>query len=225
MNNTNTVYTDILIIGGGPSGLATSIRLADILKQKGLERRILLIEKGNSIGSHILSGAVICPQVFKQLLPDVELNDIPFDAKVSKDALFLISKTGKIKLPFDPPYMGNKGNYTASLDEICRFLANKAAEKGVEIYTGFAMSELLYDENGKVTGAKTIDTGIDHHGEILENFQPGSLVEAKLTILAEGTRGSLTKKLIQQFNLQKDKNPQIYSLGCKEVWSVPEGKI
>jgi electron-transferring-flavoprotein dehydrogenase len=121
--------------------------------------------------------------------------------------------------------MGNKGNYTASLGEICRYLANIATEKGVEIYTGFAMSELLYGENGKVCGAKVIDTGVDHHGEKLENFQPGSIVEAKLTILAEGTRGSLTKKLINKFDLQKGKNPQIYSLGCKEVWSVPEGTI
>ena len=225
MNSTNIVYTDILIIGGGPSGLATAIRLADLLKQKGLERRILLIEKGNSIGSHIVSGAIVCPKVFKDLLPEVDINEIPFNAKVGKDALFLLSKTGKMKLPFDPPYMGNHGNYTASLAEICRYLATKATEKGVEIYTGFSMSELLYDGNGKVIGAKTIDSGVDHHGEPQENFQPGSLVEAKLTILAEGSRGSLTKKLIEKFELQKGKNPQIYSLGCKELWSVPEGTI
>ena len=225
MNNTKTVSTDILIVGGGPSGLATAIRLADLLKQKGMERRILLIEKGNSIGSHLISGAIICPRVFKELLPDVDFNEIPLNAKVGKDALYLISKKRKIKSPLSPPYMGNKGNYTASLGEVCRFLAAKAAEKGVEIYTGFAMSELLYDENGKVIGAKTIDTGVDHHGEPLENFQPGSLVEAKLTILAEGTRGSLTKKWMEKFDLMKGKNPQIYSLGCKELWSIPEGRI
>jgi len=224
-NNNNTVSADILIIGGGPSGLATAIHLADLLKEKGLERRILLIDKGNSIGSHILSGAIVCSEVFRKLLPDVDFNEIPFNAKVSKDALLLLSKTGKMKSPFEPPYMGNKGNYTASLGEICRYLANKATEKGVEIYTGFAVSELLYDANGKVCGAKTMDTGIDHHGEKLENFQEGSLIEAKLTILAEGTRGSLTKKLIRKFDLQKGKNPQIYSLGCKELWSVPEGTI
>ena len=225
MNNTNTVSTDILIIGGGPSGLATAIRLADLLKQKGLERKILLIDKGSSIGSHILSGAVICPDVFKELLPDVDFNEIPFNAKMNKDALFLLGKKRKLKSPFHPPYMGNKGNYTASLGEICRYLATKATEKGVEIYSGFAVSELLYDENGKLAGAKTIDTGVDHNGEKLENFQEGSSIEAKLTIFAEGTRGSLTKKLIRKFDLQKGKNPQIYSLGCKELWSVPEGTI
>ncbi|MDR2232199.1 MAG: electron transfer flavoprotein-ubiquinone oxidoreductase [Tannerella sp.] len=225
MNNMNTVSTDILIIGGGPSGLATAIRLADLLKQKGLEKRILLIEKGNSIGSHILSGALICPDVFKELLPDADFNEIPFNAKVSKDTVLMLSKKGKFKMPLHPPYMGNKGNYTASLAEICRYLAGKAVEKGVEIYTGFAMSELLHDLNGNVIGAKTIDTGVDHHGEPMENFQPGSIVEAKLVILAEGSRGSLTKKVINDNHLQDGENPQIYSLGCKELWSVREGAI
>jgi electron-transferring-flavoprotein dehydrogenase len=225
MSNSNTVSTDILIVGGGPSGLATAIRLADLLKQKGLEKRILLIEKGNAIGSHILSGAVLRADIFKELLPDVDFKDIPLNAKVCKDAVYLLSKKGKIKIPFDPPYMGNHGNYTASLVDICRFLSNVATEKGVEIYTGFAVSELLYDEKGKVSGAKMIDTGVDHHGEKMENFQPGSIVEAKLTILAEGPRGSLAKKLIHKFDLMKGKNPQIYSLGCKEIWSVPEGTI
>ena len=121
--------------------------------------------------------------------------------------------------------MSNKGNYVASLGQVCRYLAKKAEEKGVEIYTGFAVSEILYDNEGKVRGAKTIDTGVDHHGKPLENYQEGTQIEAKLTIFAEGVRGSLAKQLIEKFDLQKDKNPQIFSLGCKELWSVPEGKI
>jgi electron-transferring-flavoprotein dehydrogenase len=120
--------------------------------------------------------------------------------------------------------MNNIGNYTASLGQICRYLATKAEEKGVEIYPGFAVDEILY-KDGKVIGAKTKDTGIDHHGNKLENFQPGTRVEARITIFAEGTRGSLTKMLIKKFNLDKDRNEQIYSLGCKEIWSVPEGNI
>ena len=224
MNNSNTVTTDVLIIGGGPSGLATAIRLADLLKKSGQERKILLVEKGSSIGSHIISGALIKANILKELLPDVDFNEIPLNAKVSSDATVLLSKKGSLKLPVHAPYMGNKGNYTASLGHLCAFLAQKAEEKGVEIYPGFAVNEILY-KDGKVIGAKTIDTGIDHHGNKLENFQEGSSIEAKLTIFAEGVRGSLAKQLIKKFDLQKGKNEQIYSLGCKEVWSVPEGNI
>ncbi len=224
MSNNDTITTDVLIIGGGPSGLATAIHLADILKQSGEERRILLIEKGRAIGSHILSGAVIKPDVFKELLPDVEFSEIPFNAKVTRDNTIWLTEKSAITFPFHVPYMSNKGNYVASLGQICRYLAEKAQTKGVEIYTGFAVDEILYDD-GKVKGAKTKDTGLDHHGNQLENFQPGTSVEAKITIFAEGTRGSLTKMLIKKFNLNKDRNEQVYSLGCKELWSVLPGKI
>lgn len=224
MNNIDTVSTDVLIIGGGPSGLATAIHLADTLKQNGQNHRILLIEKGSSIGSHILSGAVIKPEVFKELLPEVEFSEIPFNAKVVKDSTIWLSENSHITFPFHIPYMNNMGNYTASLGQICKYLAEKAEAKGVEIYTGFAVDEILY-KDGKVIGAKTKDAGLDHHGHQLENFQAGSRIEAKITIFAEGTRGSLTKMLIKKFNLDKDKNVQIYSLGCKELWSVPPGNI
>ena len=224
MINSDTVYTDLLIIGGGPSGLATAIHIADLLKQSSLSKRIMLIDKGASIGSHILSGAVIKPDIFKELLPDTDINEIPFNSKVHYDSMMILTEKGSLKVPFHPPYMSNKGNYTASLGQICRYLATIAEKKGVEIYPGFAVSEILYD-NDKVIGVKTIDTGVDHNGVPQENFQPGTSIEAKLTILAEGTRGSLTKKLIKKYNLDKDSNPQVYSLGCKELWSVPEGNI
>jgi electron-transferring-flavoprotein dehydrogenase len=224
MSYIDTISTDVLIIGGGPSGLAASIHLADLLKQRDLSKRILLIDKGRAIGSHILSGAIIKPSVFKELLPEADISDIPFNAKVKKDKTILLGENRAIALPFHLPYMSNRGNYTASLGEICRYLAQKAGEKGVEIYTGFAVDEILY-KDGKVTGAKTKDTGLDHHGNQLENFQAGTRIEAKLTIFAEGTRGSLTKMLIKEFNLDKDKNEQVYSLGCKELWSVPPGNI
>lgn len=224
MSKTDTVVTDVLIIGGGPSGLATAIHLADILKKRGRTERILLIEKGRAIGSHILSGAVIKPSVFTELLPDVDLSEIPFNSKVTKDKTILLSEKGSISLPFHIPYMSNRGNYVASLGQICRFLAHKAEEKGVEIYTGFAVDEILYND-GKVIGAKTKDTGLDHHGQQLDNFQPGTRIEAGVTIFAEGTRGSLAKMLIKKFDLDRDRNEQVYSLGCKELWSVPSGNI
>ena len=224
MSSIDTVKTDVLIIGGGPSGLSTAIHLADIFKQSGQNHRILLIEKGSAIGNHILSGAVIKPEVFKELLPDIDFSEIPFNAKVTKDSTVILSEKGSTTLPFHVPYMNNMGNYTASLGQICRFLPTKAEEKGVEIYTSFAIDEILY-KDGKVIGAKTKDTGIDHHGKQLENFQAGSAIEAKITIFAEGTRGSLAKMLTTKFELDKGKNKQIYSLGCKEIWSVPEGNI
>lgn len=224
MDNADTVFTDVLIIGGGPSGLAASIHLADLLKEKGLNQRILLIEKGSSVGSHILSGAVIKTNVFNELLPGDDFGEIPFNAKVTKDTTVLLSEGGSFRLPFHMPYMNNKGNYTASMSQVCRYLAKKAEEKGVEIYPGFSISEILY-RDGKVIGAKTIDTGVDHDGNRLDNFQPGTRIEAKLTIFAEGTRGSLTKQLIQKYSLDKGKNFQVYSLGVKELWNVPEGNI
>jgi len=224
MSKIDTITTDVLIIGGGPSGLAASIHLAELFKQKGQNYRILLIEKGSSIGSHILSGSLIKPDVFKELLPEVELSEIPFNAKVTKDSTVFLTENSYMTMPIHIPYMNNLGNFTASLGQICKYLAVKAAEKGVEIYTGFAVDEILY-KDGKVFGAKTKDTGLDHQGNRLENFQSGTRIEAKITIFAEGTRGSLTKMLLKKFNLNKDSNEQVYSLGCKELWSVPKGNI
>ncbi len=225
MDNRDIISTDVLIVGGGPSGLAAAIELANSFKQKGEEKRIMLIEKGNSIGSHILSGAVIRPKVFESLLTKEEYDGVPFDSKVSTDVTVKLSDSGEMELPFHPPYMNNEGNYIASLAHVCKYLADIAEAKGVEIYTGFAVDDMFYDENGKVIGVKTKDTGVDHHGVKQKNYQEGTVVKADITILAEGTRGSLTKKVIDKFNLDSGKNPQIYSLGVKEIWKVPEGNI
>ena len=224
MDSADVVSTDVLIVGGGPSGLATAIHLASSLKKRGLDKRIMLIEKGNSIGSHNLSGAVIDPKIFKTFLPDVDINDIPLDSEVTVDKTFFLTEAGENALPFHPPYMNNIGNYSASISKLCQYLAEIAQSKGVEIYTGFSVEDVLY-KDGKVAGVKTKDTGVDHHNNKMKNYQSGTVVEAAITILAEGTRGSVTKKVIDALNLDSGCNEQIYSLGVKELWSVPEGNI
>ncbi len=224
MNNSDIISTDVLIVGAGPAGLATAIELANLFKQKGETKKVMLIEKGNSVGSHILSGAVIRPAVFKDLLTPAEFDKIPFDSKVSTDVTTKLSEDGEMELPFHPPYMSNNGNYTASLGQVCKYLASVAEEKGVEIYTGFSVDSMVY-ENGKVVGVKTKDTGVSPTGQREKNYQEGTVVKANITILAEGTRGSLAKKLIDRYDLDEGKKEQIYSLGVKELWSVPEGNI
>ncbi len=225
MKSHDLISTDLLIVGGGPAGLATAIELANQFNEKGQKQRILLIEKGSSIGAHILSGAVIMPEVFKELLTPEEFEALPFDSAVSTDVTVKLNEAGELELPFHPPYMNNAGNQIASLGEVCRYLAKVAQDKGVEIYTGFAVEDMLYNEDGKVIGVKTKDTGLTKEGQPAKNYQAGTWVEAKVTILAEGTRGSLAKKVIQRFNLDSGKTPQIYSLGVKELWEVPEGNI
>ena len=146
----------------------------------------MVIEKGSEIGSHILSGAVIRPKVFKDLLSAEEFAEIPFDSKVEgEDVVMKLSSEGAVKLPFHPPYMSNEGNYIASLGQVCKYLATVAESKGVEIYTGFAVDEIVY-EDGKIAGVKTKDTGIDHHGVKQKNYQEGTVVKADITVLAEG---------------------------------------
>lgn len=227
MARRNVVHTDVLIIGGGPAGLSTAIHLSDLIQADQTESgrlplNIMVLDKGSAIGSHILSGAVINPRGLRKLLPDVAESEIPFESPVTKEAVCFFTKTQCFELPFAPPFMGNRGNYVASLGKITRWLGTIAEKKGVAIYPGFCGYELLY-EGPKVVGVRTGDSGIDKHGHRQPNYQPGTEVMAKITVLAEGARGHLTKALIRKAGLDEDRNPQVYSLGVKEVWEVPEG--
>ncbi len=222
MLKSEVVEADILIVGGGVAGLATAIHLADLTANSDKKPSILVLEKGSSIGSHTLSGAVIDPSALKELLPGVDPKDFPFESPVKKEGVYFLTPKLALKAPFTPPFMGNHGNFVASLGKVTRWLAEIAEKKGVQVYPGFAVSEMFY-ENGRVVGAKTISTGVDKHGQPMDNFQAGDEIRAKITILAEGPRGSLTKQLCRKLELDKGANPQVYSTGVKELWDLPEG--
>ncbi|MFA7254594.1 MAG: electron transfer flavoprotein-ubiquinone oxidoreductase [Candidatus Omnitrophota bacterium] len=222
MPKSEIIETDILIVGGGVAGLATAIHLADLAAGSDKKPGILVLEKGSSIGSHTLSGAVIDSSTLKELLPGVDPKDFPFESPVKKEGVYFFTPKLALKAPFTPPFMGNHGNYVVSLGKMTRWLAEIAEKKGVQVYPGFSVSEMLY-QNDRVIGAKTIDTGVDKHGKPMENFQAGNEIHAKITILAEGPRGSLMKALCGKLKLDRQSNPQVYSTGVKELWDLPEG--
>jgi electron-transferring-flavoprotein dehydrogenase len=208
---------DVVIVGAGPSGLSAAIRL----KQSNPDLSVCILEKGSEVGAHLLSGAIFMPKALDELIPDWKEKGAPLNVEAKKDKfLFLTEKKG-YSLPV-APQMKNKGNYIISLGELARWLASQAENMGVEIYPGFAAAEVLYDSNGAVKGVATGDMGIGKDGEKTDNYEPGMELHAKQTIFSEGCHGSLTKTLIDKYDLRKDSEPQTYGLGIKEIWEVPE---
>ncbi len=214
-----SMEVDVVVVGGGPSGLATAIRLMQLAQENGRELGVCVVEKGSEIGAHILSGAVIETRAFDELIPDWKEKGAPLNTPASDDSFLLLSKTGATKLP-TPPQMNNHGNYIVSLGNVCRWLGEQAEALGAEIYPGFAASEVLYHEDGSVKGIATGDMGRQKDGTPGPNFEPGMELHAKYTIFAEGCRGSLTKTLFERFDLRKDSDPQTYGIGIKELWEV-----
>ena len=212
---------DVVIIGAGPSGLSTAIRLKQLATENQKELTVCILEKGSEVGAHLLSGAVFEPRALNELIPDWKEKGAPLDVKVKKDKFVFLTKTKSFRLP-TPPTMWNHGNYIISLGLLGKWLATQAEGLGVEIYPGFAASEILYHDNGSVKGVATGDMGIGKDGEQTPNYTQGVEIHAKQTILAEGCRGSLSKQLIQKFNLSENSNPQTYGLGIKELWEIPE---
>jgi electron-transferring-flavoprotein dehydrogenase len=217
---------DVVVVGAGPAGLATAIRLKQLAARAGSEIGVVVLEKGSEVGAHILSGAVIDPIGLNTLISDWREKGAPLETQVTEDRFYFLGPSGVMRIPnfVMPPLMNNHGNYIGSLGNLVRWLGEQAGELGVEIYPEFAASEVLYDEKGAVVGVATGDKGIGKDGQPTDNFQRGIELRAKYTVIAEGARGSLAKGLIRKFQLDKNAQPQKYGIGLKELWEVAPGK-
>jgi electron-transferring-flavoprotein dehydrogenase len=225
---------DVLIIGAGPGGLACALHLSNLIeagKQGGQgsgaaaslsAENIYVLEKGREVGAHQLSGAIMDPRGLRELVPDFE-KSAPLDTPVTGDAAYFFTEANSWKLPITPPPLANHGNYVVSLNKLAKWLAGLVEKKGVNIFTRFAGKELLY-ENGGIGGVLTEDKGVDKNGKPKDNFTPGYELRAKVTVLAEGPRGSLTKDAVNRLKLD-GLNPQVYGIGIKELWDVQPGRI
>jgi electron-transferring-flavoprotein dehydrogenase len=212
---------DVVIVGGGPSGLAAAIRLKQLASAASREISVCVLEKGSEVGAHILSGAVIDPRALGELLPDWQAQGAPLATAVTEDRFLYLTERNAIRIPsaLMPPLMRNHGNYIASLGDVCRWLATQAEALGVEIYPGFPATEVLYEDDG-VRGVATGDMGVAKDGSHKSEYQPGMELRARYTLFAEGTRGSLSQELMRRFALRDGVDPQKYGLGLKELWQV-----
>ncbi|MGE5266564.1 MAG: electron transfer flavoprotein-ubiquinone oxidoreductase [Deltaproteobacteria bacterium] len=217
---------DVVIVGAGPAGLAAAIRLKQLAAQTGREVSVVVLEKGSEVGAHILSGAVIDPVGLNRLIPDWKAKGAPVQTEVTEDRFLLLGPQGDMTLPalLMPPLMNNHGNYIVSLGAVTRWLGEQAADLGVEIYPGFAATEVLYDDNGAVVGVATGDMGVGRDGKPKDTFVRGMELRGKYTLIAEGVRGSLAKQLVSRFHLDAKAEPQKYGIGLKELWEVAPGK-
>lgn len=223
MKERDAMHYDVVIVGAGPAGLSAAIRLKQLAEENQQELTVCVLEKGSEIGAHLLSGAVFEPRSLNELLPDWKTQGAPLHTPVTNDDFIFLSQKRSYRLP-TPPQMHNSGNYIISLGNLCRWLGEIAENLGVEIYPGFPASEILYNEQGVVIGVATGDLGLDKQHQPKNNFQAGMALYAKQTLFAEGCRGSLTKQLIQNFELTKQCDPQTYGLGLKELWQVQPEK-
>ena len=210
---------DVVIIGAGPSGLSCAIRLKQLADKEGRDINVCILEKGSEVGAHLLSGAVFETKALDELIPEWKDKDAPLTCPATKDKFLFLTEKGGFSMP-NPPQMHNKGNYIISLGALCRWLAEQAEQLGVEIFPGFAAAEILYDDNNAVIGVATGDMGLDEHGAKTDQFEPGMELHARQVVFAEGCHGSLTKELIQHYDLRKNSDPQTYGLGIKEIWEV-----
>lgn len=221
---------DVLIVGAGPAGLACALHLSRLIEQHNAARRtpalsaenVYVLEKARELGAHQLSGAIMDPRALRELVPDFE-KSAPLDTPVTGDAAYFLTASGEWKLPITPPPLQNHGNYVVSLSRLAKWLGGLVEQAGVNVFTQFAGATLIYEDHG-IAGVITEDKGVDKNGKPKDNFTPGYELRSKITVLAEGPRGSLTKDLVNQFHLD-GRNPQVYGIGIKELWDVRPGRI
>ena len=238
MTEREQIPMDVVFVGAGPANLAAALHLKseikkhDELVEKGFKQarkigdlEIAIVEKGSFVGAHILSGAVMDPIAIRELMPDFLAQGCPVDTVVTDDAAWYLTPKRRFVAPITPPPLKNKGKYIVSLSKVCEWLGEKCEEAGINIFPEFPASEVLYDENDAVIGIRTGDKGIGKNGEKKANYEPGVDLLAKVTVLGEGSRGSLAKQLTARLGLNEGKEPQVFSLGIKELWEVPEGNF
>jgi electron-transferring-flavoprotein dehydrogenase len=221
----DSLEVDILIVGAGPAGLSAALRLAQLQKEKGGEPlSIAVLEKGREAGAHMLSGAILDPSSLRDLVPDYAERGAPLASPVHHDAVYFLTRGAKFKFPITPPPLSNHGNYLISLNRFVKWLASLVEAEGIDLFTGFPASELLFEGNA-VSGVRTGDRGIGKHGERKPTFEPGVDIRAKVTVLTDGVRGNLTKSLVRQLGLDEGRSPQLYALGIKELWEIPRDRL
>ena len=217
---------DVVVVGGGPGGLATAIRLKQLAAEKGQDVSVVVLEKGSEPGAHILSGTVMDPKALTELIPDWKALGAPLNQPVTADDVLFLTETGSTRTPdfLVPDCMHNEGNYVISLGNVVRWLAQQAEGLGVEIFPGFAAAEVLYNDDGSVRGVATGNLGVGKDGQPGDNFQLGMELQGKYTVFAEGARGHLGRQLINRFKLDEGRDPQTYALGVKELWEIDPAK-
>jgi electron-transferring-flavoprotein dehydrogenase len=213
---------DVVVVGGGPAGLAAAIRIKQQAAATGQDVSVCVLEKGAELGAHTLSGAVVDPRAFDDLMPDWREHGAPLDTRVTEDRFLFLTQSGSTRTPnwLLPACFKNHGNYIVSLGNVVRWLGREAEALGVEVFAGFAAAEVLYDDQGRVVGVATGNLGIGRDGEPTANFQPAVELRGKYTLFAEGSRGHLGKQLIARFDLARGRDPQTYGIGIKELWDI-----